>query len=267
MRQAFFGFCLAATLAGSAAGEPAFVYIPPVAIPNFAGVGIGGVPDYLGSDNYTAGVAPFGRYSWGNRYVDLQANYLRVNLLDDASWNVGPSAILRFGRDDVDDPVVDRLPDIDTSLDLGAFVSYSVINPQEPRDRWVFSADAAHDVTGAHSGYTLSASARRWYPLGNFAAFGLSVASTYGSEDYMDTYFSVTPAGASASGLAPFAADAGVRDIRVTAVVMQPLSEKWVVGGGVMYMRLVGDASDTPITGDRGSADQFFFGLALAHVF
>jgi outer membrane protein len=256
-----------ATVGHAARGETDFIDVGPVAIPNYIGLGIGGIPDHIGSDDYRAGVAPFGRYTWGNRYIDLQGNFLSANILDHPNLRFGPAAVLRFGRDDVDDPVVDLLPDVDHSLDLGAFVSYEIVNPQEPRDRWVFAGDLTHDVTGEHSGFTASVAARKWFPVSSFAAIGFSVATTYGSKDYMDTYFSVTPAGSVASGLAPFEADAGFRDVRISGVFVQPLSKRWVVAGGIMYKRLVGDASDTPITDDRGSADQFIFGLGAAHMF
>ncbi len=267
IRVSFVGAGMAVVFAGAAQGEAVIIDLSPVAIPNFVGIGIGGAPDYLGSDDLMAGGFAFGRYTWGNRYVSLQGNFASANVIDHPNWRFGPSATLRFGRDDVDDPVVDLLPDIDHSLDLGAFVSYEIVSARDPRNRWSFEADFAHDVTGEHSGFAVSAAARRWFPVGDFAALGLAVSSTYGSEDYMDTYFSVTPAGALASGLPAFSADAGFRDVRLTAVFIQPLSKQWVVGGGLMYMRLLEDAANTPITDARGSPNQFVFGLGVAHIF
>lgn len=71
----------------------------PANIPNYAGLGIGGLPDYIGSDNYTGGAAPFGRLSLGGeRYVSLEGNYLSMNLLDHPNWRVGPALLYRFGR-------------------------------------------------------------------------------------------------------------------------------------------------------------------------
>lgn len=254
-------------LAGGAHAQSKVIDIRPVTLPNYAGFGIGGAPEFMGSEDYTAGAAPVARYSWGNRYVDLLGNYLSVNLLDDERWHAGPAALLRFGRKDPSDRVVDRLDDVDRSLDLGAFVSYTYSNPDEPRDRWVFSADFVHDVTGEHSGAAVAASVRKWFPVARYGLFGLSVGSSYGSDDYMDTYFSVTAKGAAASGLPQFTAGAGVRDVRVTAAFVHPLSRTWIAGVGAMYARLLGDAADTPITDLRGSPDQFLFGLGIARIF
>ena len=270
MRAGFIALTSAAlgiALAGGAGAASKVIDIRPVTVPDYIGFGIGGAPEYPGADEYTAGAAPVARYSWGNRYIDLQGNYVALNLVDDARWNAGPAALLRFGRKDPEDRVVGRLDDVDRSLDLGAFVSYVHANPDEPRDRWVVSADIVQDVTGAHSGATVSAALRKWFPAGDYALVGLSLGSSYGSGEYMDTYFSVTPKGAAASGLAAFKAGSGVRDVSVTATFVQPISRTWVVGAGAMYTRLLGDAADTPITDDRGSPDQLIFGLGIARIF
>ena len=257
----------ASALAGAAGAGPEVISIRPVTLPNYAGFGIGGAPEFIGSDEYTAGAAPVARYSWGNRYVDLQGNYLSSNLIDHERWHAGPAALLRFGRKDPSDRVVDRLDDVDRSLDLGAFVSYVRVNPDEPRDRWAISADFVHDVTGEHSGATVAASLRKWFPVARYGLFGLSLGSSYGTGDYMDTYFSVTPKGTTASGLPRFTAGAGIRDVRLTAAFVHPLSRTWIAGAGAMYMRLLGDAADTPITDLRGSPDQFVFGFGVARIF
>ncbi|MGL4281156.1 MAG: hypothetical protein ACRCS0_12370, partial [Albidovulum sp.] len=82
-------------LAGSAAlAQDLSLAGGPAHLPNYAGLGIGGLPDYLGSDNYTGGVAPFGRLSLGgDRYVSLEGNYLSMNLLDHPNWRVGPALL------------------------------------------------------------------------------------------------------------------------------------------------------------------------------
>ena len=43
------------------------------------------------------------------------------------------------------------------------------------------------------------------------------------------------------------------------------LSPNWHLAGGLIYSRLVGDAADSPVTDDRGSANQFFAGLGIAY--
>lgn len=256
---------LALTSTGAVSQELS-LSIGPANIPNYAGLGIGGLPDYLGSDNYTGGVAPFGRLSLGGeRYVSLEGNYLSMNLLDHPTWRVGPALLYRFGRDDdTDDPVVALLPEIDDTVDAGLFAGYEIVNPGEARDRWRFGGSVLGDVGGEYNGFTASVSVRRWLPVGRYGSLGLAGALNYGNDNYMDTYFSVSPAGAAASGLAPYQASGGLRDIQIAAIYIHPLNDKWVVGGGALYSHLLDDAADSPVVDGRGSADQLIFGIGVA---
>lgn len=242
-----------------------FLNLQPATLPNFASVGIGFAPDYVGSDDYEFGAVPFARYSWGERYVALEGNFLSANVLDHANWRLGPAALYRFGRDDVDNDVVDRLPDIDDTVEFGAFAAYEIVDPQEPRDRWRFGVDFLHDVADEHEGFAIAANVRKWFPIGGSGALGFSVAATYGSSDYVDTFFSIDAAGAAASGLPVFDADGGLRDARLTAAYVQSISPSWHIGTGVLYSRLLGDVADSPIVDDQGSADQLIFGVGAVY--
>lgn len=244
-----------------------FISLAPSYIPSYFGLGIGSYPEFVGSGDDLIGVAPFGRYSWGEqKYVSLEVNYASVNLIEDRNWRFGPAGMWRFGREDVEDDVVDELPDIDGSLELGFFGAYEFVG-ENARDRWWIGANFTHGVTGDNDGYTVSASVRRWIPVGQFAALGFSLGTTYGSSDYMDTYFSVGEQGAMDSGLPVFDAGSGTRDVRVTALYMQPVSPKWVVGAGFLYSRLFGDAADSPLVSQRGDRDQVVFGIGFARGF
>lgn len=253
--------------AGSAHGDTQLLGLAPSYIPNYFALGLGSYPDYIGSDDNVLGVAPVGRYTWGEqRYVSLEINYVSVNLVEDRNWRFGPAGMWRFGRDDVEDEVVSALPDIEDSLELGIFGAYEAVG-SDPRDRWWIGANITQGVTGDNDGYTLSGSLRRWIPVGRFSAFGVSLGTTYGSSDYMDTFFSIDPEGAADSGLPIFDAGSDVRDVRVTAIYMQPINRKWVLGAGFLYSRLLGDAADSPIVSDRGDQDQFVFGVGVARGF
>lgn len=233
-------------------------------LPDFAGVGVGLAPDYIGSDSFRLGVAPIARISRGERYLDVIANFARANILDHPNWRLGPAATLRLGRDDVDDAVVDRLPDIDPTLELGGFVGYVVQAGEDPRTRLRANVSFTHDVLGESDGFVVAASLKKWVPVGRFGALGLSLATTFASDEHADTYFSVTPAGAAASGLPTYDAGAALRDVRVTAVFVHPVSKSVVLGAGALYGRLLGDAADSPIVSQRGSENQLIFGIGGA---
>ena len=94
-------FAVITVAGGRAAAQDSVL---PEALPegNLVAVGVGGYPDYLGSDDYTIGAIPLARYQyWGKRDLTLIGNTLSMNLLDAGGWRLGPSGMLRFGRSDV----------------------------------------------------------------------------------------------------------------------------------------------------------------------
>lgn len=253
---------LAANPGQAAEGGLALV---PGALPNYVGFGIGVANDYVGSDDLTPGGLPLARLSWENRYVTLEGNYLAANLVDHPVIRFGPAGLYRFGRGDVDDTVVDRLPSINDTVELGGFAGLEFADEVDPRKRIYLSIDFLHDVAGSHGGYVLSASARIWYPLARATEVGLAVASSYGSEDYMSTFFGIGSSAAARSGLSTYDAGDGLRDARVTVMVIQSLSEHWHVGAGILFSRLLSEAADSPIVDDRGSANQILGGIGFVY--
>jgi hypothetical protein len=84
---------------------------------NFAGFAFGAYPDCLGSDDQALGAIPFARVQLGGeRFLRILGNEVPVNLLDRSGWRLGPAALWRFGRKDVDDEVVRSVHEIDDSI-------------------------------------------------------------------------------------------------------------------------------------------------------
>ncbi|MCA8879045.1 MAG: MipA/OmpV family protein [Rhodobacteraceae bacterium] len=259
---------VALTQTAPACAESSFVTFRLPHVPNYVGFGAGAYPQYVGSSDIAYGAVPFARVSWGDhRYLEIDGNYADLNLLDDPNWRFGPAGLLRLGRRHADNDAVDALPDIDPALELGLFAGYQFAASSDPRDRWWLGADVTQDVTSAHGGYVASVSVHRWLPVRRYAALGLSLGADYGSSDYENTFFSITPEASRDSGLPVYEAAAGLRDLEATVVFVQPLSERWVAGLGVQYTRLLGDSADSPIVTDGGSANQFVYGFGLARIF
>jgi outer membrane scaffolding protein for murein synthesis (MipA/OmpV family) len=157
---------------------------------NIVGAGVGKFPDYQGSDDYAAGIAPLGRYHFaGRRYVQLLGPDLRLNLNDSATLRFGPNILYRFGRDDdVDDAVVSRMEEIDDTVEVGAFISRVFeLDPTDPRERFVTSADVKFDVGGTHNGWIATAGAFYLRPLGRLFVAHLGGRIAYTSGDYLQT--------------------------------------------------------------------------------
>lgn len=237
-------------------------------IDNFVGGAVGFVPDYVGSDDYTIGIAPVARIQIGKgeRFAKLTITELTVNVLDNERWSLGPLLNYRMGRDDdVDDTKVKQMREIDDSLEVGVFGGWTWKSQNDPRARLVAGLSAKQDVTDGHDGYLVDASVRYFTPLSRSFVLSFGGSTTYGSSDYMDTYFGVDARDASVTGLSQFSASDGFRDVRFSLMAIQSLSINWHLAGGVVYSKLLGDAADSPVVDDRGDDNQFFVGFGAVY--
>ena len=141
---------------------------------------------------------------------------LSLNVINNKNINAGPTVMYRFGRDDdVDDRAVKRMKEIDGGFEAGAFVTWKIISDSDPRQRLNVSLDFLQDVTGDHDGYTITPSVRYFQPLGRAFTLSVGASTTYGSDGYMSTFFSVSPSDAAVTGLNTFNAGNGLRGARV----------------------------------------------------
>ncbi|HSO81674.1 MipA/OmpV family protein [Thiocapsa sp.] len=234
--------------------------------PNFAGVGVGAYPDYLGSDDAALGVAPFARISLGGeRFVRVLANEVRLNALDHPNWQLGPTALLRFGRRNVDDQVVQRVHDIDRSLSMGLFGGYRWRDEEDARRQAGTNAWSLWDASGTYNGWTAGINAFYMQPVARPLTLAAGLGMTYASDNYMNEYFGVTQQDAFNSGLPAYAAGAGARDVRGWVTGVFHLGPQWHLATGVLFARLLSDAADSPIVSERGSENQWIYGASLLY--
>jgi len=81
----------------------------------------------------------------------------------------------------------------------------------------------------------------------------------------METYFGISPAQSARSGYDVYEADGGFKDVGVTLGLDYMFTERIGIGGRAQYKRLLGDAADSPIVDNEGSADQFLSTLFLTY--
>jgi outer membrane protein len=266
---------LAATLAGSAAVLPStsaeaagFINLDFENVPTIIGLGVGTLPDYRGSDDYTFGVAPFFRYTLQKqeRYVQLLGNELTINLVDDDMFRFGPLANYNFGRDDsVDDPQVSRMKEIDDTVELGAFADIVWANPSDRRQRFILGAKLFQDVGDESDGFRANFSARYWQPVATPVDLNISAGFIYQDDDYADHYFGVHADNVGTSGLPFFTADGGVNEYYVVVGANVFLSKNWILGVGVRGSVIAGDPGDSPIVDQRGDSTQWIAGIGIGY--
>ncbi|WP_447897110.1 MipA/OmpV family protein [Stenotrophomonas sepilia] len=243
---------------------------PHAAIDGLTAISIvwGQYPDYEGSSDHRSGVAPAFRrdFSGTTRYLQLLGPELSFNALDHPKWAAGPLVQYRFGRDgDIDNPVVASMTKIDDTFELGGFVSWRKVDPEEIRNRLSLRAEMRADIGGVYDSYLASVSAmfvrRLALPVDLIGNAGVSFAG----KGYMDTYFSITPRNVGDAALPYYRAHAGGRDVRAGLALMLHFSRAWHLGVGGQYRRLLSEPANSPLVRECGDANQWLAGTALIY--
>ena len=239
-------------------------------VPTIFGLAVGVVPDYRGSDEYTLGVAPIFRYTFNGqeRYIQLLANELTINILDDDMFRFGPLANYQFGRtDDVEDEMVSKMTEIDDTVELGAFSDIVWSLSKDKRHRFIVGAKLYQDVGDESEGFRANVSARYWLPVAKPVDFNMALGATYQDDDYANHYFGINRDNVGTSGLPLFVADGGVNEYYMVLGGIFYLDKNWLVSAGIRAAVISGDPADSPLVDQRGDSTQWMGGLGVGYAF
>ncbi len=214
-------------------------------------LGAGGqiAPLYEGSSGYRLEAIPYFNIVWKD-IVALDTEGLDVYLLGNERLNAGMGLTYDVGRDqnNVRSLFYSRdhhhelrgLGSIGPSIGFKAFGNYN----------WralEFTASVvqyAGDNNGLLADFTLARSwqkNRRW-------RFTPSVTAVWADNEYMQTYFGITPRQASHSQFDAFNAASGLINITLGINTFYQWNKHWFVSTDVNFEQLLGDAANSPIS-------------------
>lgn len=207
------------------------------------GAGVMYKPEYSGADSYEA--TPIPVISASKQITPADTLYLRgfAAGLDHAvteQLTVGAQARYRFERDSSDSSNLSGMPDIDGAVEVGPKVRYQI-------DKQLgLEATALFDVSDAHDGYTVRAGADYVIPMGQVTYLTLAGGVNYGSEDFNNTYYGVTPGQATAKRPA-YSVDSGLTSFDASVGLRHSISRHWSVQGKLGAEYLTSDVADSPL--------------------
>ena len=185
------------------------------------------------------------------------ADDIRFRVLKLGNFDFGPVAGYRFGRDQGDADHLHGLGDVDGGLIVGAFGTYHM-------GPFSVSASYHHQVTGDDTGGLVRLGAEFVTRPYSWLKLTTSVGTNYALDDYMTSFFGVTPGQSLASGLPVYSPSAGFKDVNVGLTAAMDLDKRWSLMLIGRYARLIGDASDSPVV---ETDNQFYGGAALSYKF
>jgi outer membrane protein len=262
-----FGGCIAAALTAAFAADPALAQTSGDQWRATVGAGVLYWPEFKGSDDYEIRPFPYINlsYSIAGMALSLEGSALKLDVASADDISFGPLIFYQPGReDDIKDSVVRKLGQIDGAVEGGVFIE----------KRWKVGAGQLSvgatgltDISGVHDCYSVALAAGYQIPLRARLMLSVGGEIKWADEKYMSTYYGVTAAGAAASKLSRYSAQAGLEKTGLTAELAYKVSERWGVAGVVEYGRLLDSAADSPIVTSQGSANQFTGGLAVYYSF
>ncbi len=225
------------------------------------GGGVGAAPDYEGSDDYEMVPIPAGSARFDNgMYIKLLGLNLRANLIPSDFWRLGPVYNYRPERDNVDNNRVDRMQNVSDANEFGIFGGLEWQN-------WFLSLELLGDTGNAYEGWYSTLKGGYNWKISNEWILSIGGRTTYADDDYMQTYFGVTPADSARSGLAVYDADESFKDVGLDLGVTWNFASNWGLQGLLSVSELVGDADDNSPVTDQGSEIQFFGGVLVMFKF
>jgi outer membrane protein len=230
-------------------------------------------PAFPGSSDYQVQAVPSVRLAYQDVFFASVEEGVGYNLVNTGPWRVTPLLAVDFGRDADGDSLfrvagdsstaLVGFADIDTTLQAGVRVT-------RPLGDWQTSLNVRRGLNG-HKGLTAEVAMEKASTVtpgqqGGAGRWTLVTGprASWGDGKYNDAYFGVTPAASAGSGLPVYRAASGLVSAGWGLTMIGSLEGDWSMVGFVRYNRLLGDAADSPLVRQRGSADQLSGGLFLS---
>jgi len=212
-----------------------------------AGAGIGVRPTYEGSDQRRTAALPFVEATYDDM-VSIGVHGLNVYWHQD-NFRLGAGLAVDPGRKDYKSSGIfvtgdDRLRgmgDISGAAGLRLFGSYNF-------GRLNVSGAVTKFDGSDNKGLIADVGADLPFKVTDKLSLAAHVGATWANQDYLQTYFGVTPTQAAATGFGEFTPKAGVKDLDVGLRAMYRLDQHWFVSADAGVKKLEGDAAKSPIS-------------------
>lgn len=224
------------------------------------GSGAAHIPDYEGSNDYR--ILPMVNFSanWiSGKYIRINGLNTEYNILKNRTWNFGPTLTTKISRtSSVNNSTIAQLPNINFAVGSGIFGKY---NYKSFEVRLSYNYDISNVNKGGLANFTVGYNYRKKKIISRIA-----INSSYGTSNYLNTYFGVSPEGNTLSNLPTYKLSSGFKDIGLSSNFIYVLNKKWMLGTALVYNMLIGDVGKSPVV-KEGSKHQLINALFALYRF
>jgi outer membrane scaffolding protein for murein synthesis (MipA/OmpV family) len=213
------------------------------------GLAVLSTPRYMGADTNRLRVLPYLSYRWANGWFIDGMNGLGY------AWSPAPGRRmgLHLGvspdREESDSSALRGMGDVDREAELGGFAHQRLGSwlGGNLSLRYHLRYGAGEDHRGGQAELGLGWGTR----LAERSLFNAGLSATWANQDYMQTYFGVTPAQSASSLYAEHQTRGGLRDVRLSLTWIQLFSP--TITGVIMVSQTQwqGDAADSPLVREQ----------------
>jgi outer membrane scaffolding protein for murein synthesis (MipA/OmpV family) len=244
------GLLLAIAVAPAAAQEPGGIGVT-------LGLGAEIAPDYFGASDMSPALT--GAFSL-QRFVLPGGFGIGSESALPTDPGFGPRGAFRFvsSRDASANPELRGLDDIDYAVELG-------LGLFQITERSRIYGEVRRGF-GGHEGWVAELGVDAILRPTDRLVLTAGPRAHWGDDEFVGTYFGVTPAEAARSSYTTYSADGGLVSLGVELNARYDFQNGWGLHGTLGWRQLQGDAAHSPIT-EAGSADQFGARLIVTRSF
>lgn len=222
--------------------------------------GVSVSPTYLGSDRYNLRPALAFFASKRNFFLEANPGAASAGLEIDSGLTIGALIRRRGGREDLADPQVAALDEIDGTVETGGFMRIDVGVAS-------IGTQFIIDTGNAHGSWTTEVDiSTLWSPAPQWTV-SPRVAVTVAGDGFVRTYFNVTPDESLRSRLPTYEAKGGLMAVGLGVTASYAFARHWSVNARASFNRLLADAADSPITKVTGSPNMVRGALTMTYRF
>ena len=227
------------------------------------GAGVRLQPSYEGSDRFSIAYRPiisFGR-AGAVRWWSAEDDAISLGVVNGGNWRAGAGASLVMARSGKDDRRLNGLQKVPFGVEIGGFGEYYPTSWLRAR------VDLRHAIRG-HRGLVSELKLDAFTDPNAQWSFGAGPRMTIVNTRYVDSYFSVSPAEAIATGYPVYAGKGGVNTVGAIAQGSYRWTPALKSTAYVKYDYMVGGASRAPVVvSPLGNRHQLELGFSTSWTF
>ena len=235
------------------------------------GLGIYLKPEYPGAEDYETLVLPSLDVTVGKFGISLKGVDLSLDVVPSAALNAGLTIRYDEGRDDAEsDETIRLLAPVDAAPEFGLFIEsglpLKLLGVEDP-GLLIGSANLRTTFGAGHGGNLLEIKVGYLRELTPRLTAIAQLLTVHTDAKYNRSYFGVSGADASLTGLAEFTPGSAFKEFGATLILNRHMGGPWYAGVTTTVTRLSNELADSPIVEQHGSRIQWLSGLFVTYHF